>query len=202
MYMHTEYQHDGVGDANARVGQTRGSVRRLCHTAPVAPRSNSGRASSLWLSPQRGQLTSSPCSFKVSAGRSATEPRPPIFLAPQDPFERPEAWEGKGLWAGAGLAYGLTNCGVVRSTVCTPGWVIRTPVYRAGGGRLVHTGLVTRSSPVALLNENPGARTRTRAGRPTARPCRRPGRRAGDADRGKTRKLLESREMKAKLISR
>ena len=113
-----QYQHDGVGDANARVGQTRGSVRRLCHTAPVAPRSNTGRASSLRLSPQRGQLTSSPCSFKVSAGRSATEPRPPIFLAPQDPFERPEAWEGKGLWAGAGLAYGLTNCGV-RSTVCT-----------------------------------------------------------------------------------
>jgi hypothetical protein len=109
-----------VGDGDARAGLTRSSVRRLCQTAPVAPRSNTGRASSLCHMPasQHGQLTSSSCSFIASAGRSATEPRPPIFPALQDPFERPDAWEGKGLWAGAGLTYGSTNCGV-RPSACT-----------------------------------------------------------------------------------
>ena len=63
-----------VGDGDARAGQTRSSVRRLCQTAPVALWSNTGRASSLMLSPasQLGQLTSSACSFKFSAGRSGT----------------------------------------------------------------------------------------------------------------------------------
>ena len=69
-----------VGDGDARAGQTRSSVRRLCQTAPVAPRSNTGRASSLCHMPasQHGQLTSSSCSFIASAGRSATEPRPNV----------------------------------------------------------------------------------------------------------------------------
>ena len=180
MYMHTEYQHDGVGDANARVGQTRGSVRRLCHTAPVAPRSNSGRASSLWLSPQRGQLTSSPCSFKVSAGRSATEPRPPIFLAPQDPFERPEAWEGKGLWAGAGLAYGLTNCGV-RSTVCTGMGNPYAGLPRGGRAACPHWARHPLQ-PRRAFKRKPGRPhpdPRRTTDRPTVPPARAAGRRRG-----------------------